>query len=184
MQTKIWLHHIYPDIYQAAALATTSWLIGFAIPIASQANPFQPQILNRTQIINQPLNQPSNQPSNQFIQSPAQVQPGYVLVTPKYARPAMAPDLTFLLPYNFVYNSTETEQRFNAAPNQPFIQQFNQFSYQIPGQLPNQFPNQFPSQAPNLNQQLGQPTNQAPQYAAPQLLAPLPLGQGKIIRQN
>jgi hypothetical protein len=129
-----------------------------------------------------PLALPAN--SQPRLQSPPQ---SYVIITPNYPRPDLAPDVSYLLPYTpgqainlppmpLVQTVNPVPaQFFNQFPNQQFIlpsnqqpQYTNQLPYQFPNQLnslppqyfvPTPFPNLplFPNQTLNSNPNLGLP---------------------------
>jgi hypothetical protein len=159
--------HPFRNILQAI-------LIAFFLEVATQSARANPQITNQNP-----------------VQIPAQIPQSYILVTPKYPRPAFAPDVTFVLPYNFPYNTGNPGSAINLPPNQQFIQPYNQFPFQSPAPnlLPSQFPNQvnnlpsqypistpFPNPAPqNFNQIVPQSIQSAPQS---------PMVQNHPIRRN
>jgi len=138
---------------------------------------------------------PANQAQVNSLRSARLSAQPYIIITPNYPRPSLAPDVSYILPYQpgqtinlpLIQPANPIPGQDRNQPSQQFILPNNQFpsqsNYLAQPQYTNQLPYQFPNQVNNL----------PPQYFIPTPFPNSPLRQNlnqklvtppQIIRQN
>jgi len=122
---------------------------------------------------------PANQAQVNFLRSARLSAQPYIIITPNYPRPNLAPDVSYILPYQpgqtinlpLIQPANPIPGHERNQPSQQFILPNNQFPSQNHNLAQPQYTNQLPYQFPN------QVNNLPPQYFIPTPFLNSPLRQ-------